>query len=262
MKPKQFVSVLFLTAAALTLNACGRDEPVGQSERSGIGSEAPNAKAGPTSGPSETSKTGEGLEGGIAQANKDTSVGGSQSKQTGSGAETPLSKGSSPAGASDPSKAGTGPGSESAQTDKDTSVGGSQSERVGGGTDTPLPEGSRSAGMGEPSKAGQDASSASQPQGMGGQQDVRQVQEALKNQGQDPGPIDGIMGPQTRQALRAFQGKNGLKQTGTLDIETKEKLNIEGSSSGSSAGPAMGSGSSGRGDSSTKQKESSSPMGK
>jgi peptidoglycan hydrolase-like protein with peptidoglycan-binding domain len=94
---------------------------------------------------------------------------------------------------------------------------------------------------------------------MSGQQDIRQVQEALKNQGQNPGPIDGIMGPQTRQALRAFQSKNGLKQTGTLDAETTEKLNIDSASSGSSARPATGSG---RGDSSTKQKGSSSPMGK
>ena len=31
---------------------------------------------------------------------------------------------------------------------------------------------------------------------------VRQVQEALKAQGHDPGPIDGVMGPQTQQALR------------------------------------------------------------
>jgi peptidoglycan hydrolase-like protein with peptidoglycan-binding domain len=85
-----------------------------------------------------------------------------------------------------------------------------------------------------------------------GQQDVQQAQEALKNQGHDPGPIDGVMGSQTRQALRAFQSKNGLKQTGMLDAETKQKLNIEGS----------GSGPTGRGDSSTRQKESSSPMSK
>jgi peptidoglycan hydrolase-like protein with peptidoglycan-binding domain len=100
-----------------------------------------------------------------------------------------------------------------------------------------------------------------------GQQDVRQAQEALKNQGHNPGPIDGVMGSQTRQALREFQSKNGLKQTGTLDAETKQKLNIEGSSSGRSPGSATGSGSGsgsmGKGESSGTQKEpSSSPMGK
>jgi peptidoglycan hydrolase-like protein with peptidoglycan-binding domain len=97
---------------------------------------------------------------------------------------------------------------------------------------------------------------------MGGQQDVRQAQEALKNQGHDPGPIDGVMGSQTRQALRAFQSKHGLKQTGTLDGETKQKLNIEGSSSGSPSGSATGSGSMGKGDSPSRQKEPSAPMGK
>ena len=256
MKRKQFVSALFLAAATLALNACDKEGSVGGSQS---GSETPTAKGGPVAGSGETSKAAEGLGSGLAQANKDTPVGGSQSERTGSGAATPLPEGSPSAGSTDPSKAGS---AESAQANKDTSVGGSQSERTGSGANTPLPEGSRSAGSGDPSKAGQGARSASQSQGMGGQQDVRQVQEALKNQGQNPGPIDGIMGPRTRQALRAFQGENALKQTGTLDAETKQKLNIEGSSSGSSAGPATGSGSIGRDDSSTKQKESSSPMGK
>jgi peptidoglycan hydrolase-like protein with peptidoglycan-binding domain len=94
-----------------------------------------------------------------------------------------------------------------------------------------------------------------------GQQDIREAQEALKSQGHDPGPIDGVMGSQTRQALREFQSKNGLKQTGNLDAETKQKLKIDGSSSGSSSG--KGSGSMGKGESSSRQKEpSSSPMGK
>ena len=53
---------------------------------------------------------------------------------------------------------------------------------------------------------------------------LRQVQKALKNQGQDPGPIDGIMGPRTEQALRRFQETNGLEQTGVVDEATKQKL--------------------------------------
>jgi hypothetical protein len=61
-------------------------------------------------------------------------------------------------------------------------------------------------------------------QGLSGPQDVRRVQEALRNQGQDPGPIDGIMGPRTRRALIQFQKANGLQQTGTLDEETRERL--------------------------------------
>ena len=169
-----------------------------------------------------------------SEGSKEKSVGGTQSqREPDSG--TPLPKGSPSAETTGPSKAGKGPGSGSAQSGKDTSV-----------------------GSGDPSKAGQGARSASQ--GMG-QHDIREAQEALKSQGHDPGPIDGVMGSQTRQALREFQSKNGLKQTGNLDAETKQKLNIEGSSSGSPSG--KGSGAKGKGDSSSRQKEpSSSPMGK
>ena len=192
-----------------------------------------------------------------SEGSREKSVGGTQSERTGSGSETPVPKGSPSAGSTDPSKAGKGPGSGSAQSGKDTSIGGTQSQRTPE-SDTPLPKGSRAAGSSDPSKAGQGARSASQ--GMG-QQDIREAQEALKSQGHDPGPLDGVLGSQTRQALREFQSKNGLKQTGNLDAETKQKLNIDGSSSGSSSG--KGSGSMGKGESSSRQKEpSSSPMGK
>ncbi len=33
---------------------------------------------------------------------------------------------------------------------------------------------------------------------------VREVQQALRDAGYDPGPIDGIMGPRTRSALRTY----------------------------------------------------------
>ena len=59
-----------------------------------------------------------------------------------------------------------------------------------------------------------------------GRVDNREVQEALKAKGNDPGPIDGKMGPKTRAALKAFQETNGLKATGQLDNETAEKLGI------------------------------------
>jgi localization factor PodJL len=59
-----------------------------------------------------------------------------------------------------------------------------------------------------------------------GRVDNREVQEALKAKGNDPGPIDGRMGPKTRAALKAFQESNGLKATGQLDNETAEKLGV------------------------------------
>ena len=61
---------------------------------------------------------------------------------------------------------------------------------------------------------------------MTGSKDNREVQEALKAKGNDPGPIDGRMGPKTRTALKAFQEASGLKATGQLDNQTAEKLGI------------------------------------
>ncbi len=60
--------------------------------------------------------------------------------------------------------------------------------------------------------------------GTGGRTQVRQVQEALKAQGHDPGAIDGVMGPQTQEALRAYQRSQNLTETGRLDAQTTEKL--------------------------------------
>jgi Putative peptidoglycan binding domain len=176
------------------------------------------------------------------------STGGSQSKRAGD-SDTPVGEGRF----GDPGKSGQGSGSTSpsarGQSNKDSSVGGSQSNRAGD-SDTPIGQGR----FGDPNKAGRSSRPMAEASGMGGQQDIRQAQEALKNQGHDPGPIDGVMGPQTRQALRAFQSSNGLKQTGMLDAETKQKLNIEDSST-------RGSAPMGRGESSTRQQESS-PMGR
>lgn len=54
--------------------------------------------------------------------------------------------------------------------------------------------------------------------------DVRQAQEQLKDQGLYRGAIDGILGPQTKQALQQFQQKSGLPVTATLDQHTMDKL--------------------------------------
>jgi len=53
---------------------------------------------------------------------------------------------------------------------------------------------------------------------------VRDAQTALRDQGHDPGPIDGIMGPRTSAALRDFQQKENLTVTGQLDAETRARL--------------------------------------
>src|SRR5882762_10020162 len=54
--------------------------------------------------------------------------------------------------------------------------------------------------------------------------EVRQAQTALKEKGQEPGPIDGIHGPRTSAALRSYQKAENIKVTGRLDSETKSHL--------------------------------------
>ncbi len=87
----------------------------------------------------------------------------------------------------------------------------------------------------------------------GDREQVRAVQQALKDKGHDPGNVDGVMGPKTRSALRDFQKKEGIKDTGQLDQDTMSKLGVEtktgsggAAPTGTSASPATtGSGPSG-----------------
>lgn len=56
-------------------------------------------------------------------------------------------------------------------------------------------------------------------------QSIRQIQEALKKAGYDPGSIDGSMGNRTKNALMQFQQDKGLP-VGNLDVETMRALGI------------------------------------
>lgn len=82
----------------------------------------------------------------------------------------------------------------------------------------------------------------------GGSERVKQVQTALKDKGQDPGPIDGVMGPKTKAAIKAYQGANNLKATGRLDSETAKSLGVESASSSGSSSSASKSSKSGSSD--------------
>ena len=53
---------------------------------------------------------------------------------------------------------------------------------------------------------------------------VKMIQVALKNAGFDPGHIDGRMGRQTRDAIRAFQKANSLNADGKAGKETWDLL--------------------------------------
>lgn len=56
---------------------------------------------------------------------------------------------------------------------------------------------------------------------------VEEIQKILKEAGFEPGPIDGVMGAQTRVAIRGFQKKKGLKPTSKIDSVTQLALNRE-----------------------------------
>jgi hypothetical protein len=56
------------------------------------------------------------------------------------------------------------------------------------------------------------------------QAEVRFAQADLKRHGFDPGPVDGVLGPRTRDALTAFQRSARLPATGTLTPETVQSL--------------------------------------
>jgi peptidoglycan hydrolase-like protein with peptidoglycan-binding domain len=88
-------------------------------------------------------------------------------------------------------------------------------------------------GMGQRSAAGQQRLSKDQ---------VKQIQEALKDKGQDPGQADGIMGPKTQQALRQFQKSQNLQVTGRVDQQTASALGVDVSGAAGSGAASSGSG--------------------
>lgn len=49
---------------------------------------------------------------------------------------------------------------------------------------------------------------------------IKQIQIALINAGYNPGPIDGRLGKQTREAIKAFQKANNLKADGKVGRNT------------------------------------------
>ena len=52
------------------------------------------------------------------------------------------------------------------------------------------------------------------------------IQSSLKEKGYDPGPLDGIIGPKTRSAMKAFQKAMGLGETGRPNESTLQKLGL------------------------------------
>ncbi|HZB91917.1 MAG TPA: peptidoglycan-binding protein [Stellaceae bacterium] len=69
--------------------------------------------------------------------------------------------------------------------------------------------------------------------------EMMQAQQKLQSQGLYKGKIDGVNGPATETALKTFQKRNNLQQSGRLDEQTEAKLGIseESGSSTPSANP-------------------------
>ena len=57
--------------------------------------------------------------------------------------------------------------------------------------------------------------------------DVRAAQQALKDKGLDPGPVDGINGPKTKSAIRQFQDQQHIKADGQLGPQTMDGLGVK-----------------------------------
>jgi peptidoglycan hydrolase-like protein with peptidoglycan-binding domain len=107
----------------------------------------------------------------------------------------------------------------------------------------------QSTGGGEAAVTGQTPSGTAQPRvvtpqssaGMAASsEEIQKLQQALKDRGQDPGTVNGVMTPQTQQALRSFQKQQGLSPTGTLDAQSRTALGL-----GLSAGNAPATGGTG-----------------
>jgi hypothetical protein len=53
------------------------------------------------------------------------------------------------------------------------------------------------------------------------------VQAALEREGYDPGPVDGVMGPGTRDAIADYQSDHGLYVTGEINDSLLRSLELE-----------------------------------
>ena len=90
----------------------------------------------------------------------------------------------------------------------------------------------------------------SQSQGAGGASSmspsmIKQVQQKLKQQGHDVGTVDGMWGPQTQAALKAFQKQQGMQASGELNQETLAALGVQAGGGSQAQGGGAGQGAGG-----------------
>lgn len=97
-----------------------------------------------------------------------------------------------------------------------------------------------------PAMARQNQDSTAQP----GQQEIvplqveadqiRDMQQKLNQQGFSAGQVDGLWGPNTSAALRRYQARNGLQQTGELDQKTLAVLGANSATPAAAASSTQG----------------------
>jgi hypothetical protein len=61
-----------------------------------------------------------------------------------------------------------------------------------------------------------------------GNEQVRAAQGQLARLGFNPGPVDGVIGPRTTEAIRAFQRSQHLPESGRLTEDTLQRLRAAG----------------------------------
>jgi peptidoglycan hydrolase-like protein with peptidoglycan-binding domain len=67
-------------------------------------------------------------------------------------------------------------------------------------------------------------------------EEIRQAQQALDQKGFKAGQADGVLGPETKNAIKEFQQKQGLNATGELDGQTMSALGVSPNAQSGQAG--------------------------
>src|ERR1700676_3386109 len=82
------------------------------------------------------------------------------------------------------------------------------------------------------------------------QNEIKKMQETLRNKGHHRGKVDGVFGLRTRASIRAYQKAENLPITGQVDSRTADRLGVRPESTWDnpkSAGREVGHGSDGNG---------------
>ncbi len=78
------------------------------------------------------------------------------------------------------------------------------------------------------------------------QSQIKQIQQSLNEHGFDAGNVDGVWGPETREAVRNFQEKRDISADQALNQETLSALGVDFAASNMDAGSASTTGSGSR----------------